>query len=108
MGLRMIRAKRAGRKQAQREAREADYERAEKIRNAGRSARADDRMTRIEFDDAQGTETEKALCFDGVGGLGRVFADSIRRHDTVQTRKEVGEIYAAFAAVCPKHADLIP
>ena len=51
----------------------------------------------------QATETENALC--------EVWGASLptrSRLDTEQTRKEVGESYATFAAVCPGHADLIP
>ena len=52
---------------------------------------------------SEGTETKRALC--------EVWGASLptrSHHDTEQTRKEVGEGYTAFAAVCPKHADLIP
>ena len=50
-----------------------------------------------------GTETKRAIC--------EVWGASLptrSRLDTEQTRKEVGESYATFAAVCPDYVDLIP
>ncbi len=51
----------------------------------------------------QATATEQSLC--------QVWGESLpsRSHsDTEQTRHEIGQAYADFAAACPDNTDLIP